>query len=93
MGKKTTNTAPAQPAADQRDAVIAALQQDQGPAVLTVAVNIVTGRTSISGIMRTDTEMRAILAALGEAQHHVQGKLEQAAEARGRNAAAQPSKE
>ena len=92
---KTSSTPPAAPSpADQRDAAIAALQQDQGPAVLTVAVNIVTGRTSISGVMRSEVEMRAILSALSQAQAHVTGLLEKAAEASGRaGAQPQPSKE
>lgn len=79
------------PLAAQRDQVVAALQQDQGPAMLTVAVNMVTGRASISGTMRSDAEMRAILSALQQAQAHVLGLLEKAAEARGRAAAQAPA--
>lgn len=84
MAKKT----PTDPTQAQGAAALAALQQDAGPAVLTVAVNIVTGKTSITGVMRSELEMRAILSALGQAQVHVTGRLEQAAEERGRAAVA-----
>ena len=94
MSKKTAPSPPPSAAApsDARDAAIAALQTDQGPAVLTVAVNMVTGRVTISGIMRTDAELRALRAALAQAQDELAQRLEAAAEARGR-AANQPAKE
>lgn len=74
-------------AAAQREQIIQALQQDAGPALLTVAVNMVTGRARISANAQTDEELRALLAGLTQAQAHLQAKLEQAAEARGRMSA------
>lgn len=84
--------APTPDAQAQHAAAFAALQQDAGPAVLTVAVNMVTGKATISGQMRTEAEQRAILSVLQQAQAHVLGLLEKSAEERGRQQAVQAAK-
>jgi len=86
--KAAKPTAPPTAPADPRHAVIKALQADTGPLIITIAGNMVNGKVQVIDNSTSPTDVAVLMEWLDSARGYLQGKLLQAAEARGRAAAA-----
>jgi len=72
----------------QAERVQLALAADVGPLAITITGNLVTGKVQVLDNSETELHLRILMEWLDSARGYLQGKLLQAAEARGRAAAA-----